>query len=83
MELLALVFFILGGFIGLINWPISIRRITKKSGPSSVMFVGGILMVLGIVLMPNDSLVKYIWFVPFVDFTCVPMAVYFAYKKYT
>lgn len=66
----------IGAFIALLNWPLSIRRILKKSGPSSIPLVGMVLMVLGVLLMPEKPFINLIWLAPILDFSCLPLLVY-------
>lgn len=66
----------LGFILSVINWLVSILRIVKKRGPSGVPLVGGILMIVGVLIMPDKPLLKCIWVVPIVDFSWLPLFVY-------
>ncbi len=70
-----------GGFIGLLNWPLSIRRTLMRCGPSSIPLVGMVLMVLGVLLMPEKPLIKLIWLAPVIDFSCLPLFAYVLIAK--
>jgi len=76
MELIGLIVLIIGIIIGLVNWPIGIRRIIKKAGTSSVPLVGSIFMLLGVMLMPSGTYKPYMWLIPFIDFGCLPLLTY-------
>uniref|UniRef100_UPI002111E267 hypothetical protein n=1 Tax=Vibrio parahaemolyticus TaxID=670 RepID=UPI002111E267 len=65
-----------GVCIGLLNWPLSIRRILMRRGPSSIPLVGMVIMVLGVLLMPEKTLIKLIWLAPVIDFSCLPLFAY-------
>jgi hypothetical protein len=81
LEFIGIFLTTFGFIIGVVNWPISIRRITYKSGASGVPLVGCIFMLLGILLMPSGNLINLMWLAPIVDFTCVPLWVYAVFIK--
>jgi len=81
MEILGIVLVCIGVIIGALNWPLFIRRQVKQSGPSSIPFVGVLFMVLGIMLMPSSNLKSYLWLAPIIDFTAIPMLIFFMFKS--
>jgi hypothetical protein len=65
-----------GAIIGFINWPISIMRLRNETGPSGIPIVGAVLMILGLLLMPEKPYLLYIWLPLIIDFTCLPLLLY-------
>ncbi|HIF5642092.1 TPA: hypothetical protein ACX3DU_004584 [Vibrio parahaemolyticus] len=73
MELIGLVIFYIGVFVGVVNWPIFISRKIKKSGPSIIPLVGTILMFIGALIQPSEQLKEYLWLIPIIDITGLPL----------
>lgn len=72
MENLSLILFGVGAIIGVINWPISILRIVRKSGPSGIPLIGAVFMILGVMFSKYFSNM-YLLFALVIDFTCLPL----------
>ena len=76
MQILPLILVVTGAIIGFINWPISIMRLRNETGPSGVPIVGAVLMIFGLLLMPEKPYLLYIWLPLIIDFTCLPLLLY-------
>ncbi|WP_022943136.1 hypothetical protein [Psychromonas hadalis] len=81
MDILGLSLALVGLLIGIANWPISIRKIVNKKGPSGVPLVGGIFMLIGVLIMPSGKLTNYLWLAPIIDFTYLPLWIYGIFIK--
>lgn len=63
---------ILGLYISLMNWITFFYNVFKKGTISYTPFIGGVLIVAAITVIPFPTLKMY-WFIAFfIDFGCIP-----------
>jgi len=62
-----------GGFIAVMNWWILIRTMRDKQGVSFAPLLGGILLMLGLLLLPVDGLRTWCWVGLLLDFGSLPL----------
>lgn len=80
MEIVGFTVISLGVVIGLINWPVYIRREINKNGPSAVPVVAPVLVLLGSMLIESSIFKSYLWLILVIDFTALPMILYIKFR---
>jgi hypothetical protein len=74
----AYVLILLGSGIAVTNWSIPYSFFKKKKVPSTVWFIGGILLAIGFIGL-NRSLSNFWWIAFLIDFGSVPALFFYAY----
>ena len=74
---ISVLFLILGTLITVVNWIGVYKATVKKEQTGSwIPFIGGIMLLIGLLLLPNSTAKKMCWIGCIVDWGSIPGIVY-------